>query len=66
MLNSATGVVLPPSDQPPPITTIRRARAAIPGASAKASARLVSGPSAQSVTVPSGSRRSVSMMKSAA
>ena len=46
--------------------TIRATRATTSGALAKASATLVSGPSVASVTVPGGSRRSVSTMKSTA
>ncbi len=66
MLNSATGVVLPPSNAPPPIATIRFTRGITSGATANASATFVSGPSVQSVTDPAGSRRSVSTMKSTA
>ena len=66
MLNSAAGVVLPPSDHAPPMATIRATRSQTSGARANAMAMLVIGPSAQSVTDPSGSARSVSTMKSAA
>ena len=56
MLNSAAGVTLPPSKKPPPISTICLMRPAIFGSRISASATLVSGPSAHSVTVPLGSR----------
>ena len=66
MLNSAVGVTLPPSKKPPPISTICLIRPAILGSRISASAMLVSGPSAHSVTVPLGSCISVSTMKSTA
>ena len=66
MLNSAEGVVLPPSDQAPPMATMPATRATTSGARAKAMAMLVIGPSAHSVTLPAGSRRRVSTMKSTA
>ena len=58
--------MLPPSKKPPPIMTNSRTRPAMSGAFSSASAMFVSGPSVQSVTVPAGSRRSVSTMKSTA
>ena len=62
MLNSAVGVTLPPSKKPPPISTISLMRGAILGSRTSASAMLVSGPSAQSVTEPLASRIRVSTM----
>ena len=53
MLNSAAGVALPPSKNPPPINTTSRMRGTIFGSMIMAIARLVIGPSVQTVISPS-------------
>src|SRR5665213_2454362 len=66
MLNSAAGVMLPPSDQPPPIAMMRFMREAMRGSFTSASPILVRGPKQHKVTVPAGWLINVSMMKSGA
>ena len=66
MLNSAAGVMLPPSAQPPPISTISRIFGTMPGSLTSAMPRLVSGPSMHSVIEASSAASSVSTRKSTA
>ena len=54
MLNSAAGVALPPWKKPPPISTTSRMRGTMRGSIVMAMARLVIGPSVQTVSSPSG------------
>lgn len=63
MLNSAAGVVLPPSKKPPPISTTSRIRGMMRGSIVMATARLVIGPSVQTVISPSGASMIVRTMK---
>src|SRR3954454_21091430 len=64
MLNSAAGVMLPPSAQAPPISTISRIFCTMPGFLTSAMPRLVSGPSMHSVIEASSAASSVSTRKS--
>src|ERR687892_1181023 len=65
MLNSAAGVMLP-SPIAPPISTISLIRGTTSGAFCIAAAMLVSGPVGQSMTVPAGRTRRISMIASTA
>src|SRR3984885_1526706 len=66
MLNSAAGVILPPSENAPPIITISLKCPARPGSLALASAILVSGARQHNVTWPGGLAITRSTMASGA